>query len=960
MEKKIISVLIGSFLILSLLPMGAAETTLNFDEEEIDVELLDSDYDADYIDEPIYVGEQNVEFGVRVFNNNETDDLEDSNLTMKHEGDWIEDWWIDRVDDEATIPADGGEHEFEIFRFNVSETAEPGTYELTAELNFTLAGDYYEEDVGVVEVTVANVQDMDIEIDIVDLDDPYIGEKNVEFGVEVTNNEDYALEDCNVTFSHEGNWIEDWSVSEIGPIDVGPGETENFESFQLNISGTEADPEVIYELTATLEFTFRGTTFDDYFETFEAEVERNLDVGDAEDILWPGEDFQEMEIEIENVGDVIVSDIYLTLSGLPDGVSLRDDTARYPGELLPPPVGDVGETGTVYFRVDVDTDVQPGTYEIDYDLEAVREDDEDVDIEEYGTLEMDIGFAPIIEAEIEDELVVEQGTTSLTFDVTFENTGNVDLSEIHVSMIEQDPFFIKAVDHYEYGEGVTEPEIPVGDLDVGEEETMEFKIGLHRNLQHGNHRLLFEWNGYFFNDGSFDQPTQYQYVEVSWEDDAPRTAVLNIDGEDVDDDWIGPEAILEVEMIDIDFTGYSGDIIELDGDITNQVIEVEITNHELVDFKDVEAQLMVGEGTPFYNPADRDRGYVEMNEPAQDLDSLDSATFTFTVDINTDFVSERIGEGAHAYEATVMITQAVNVDTNEEFTDIEVDATVGLSGYGPNLVVEAELSDHHLEPGENFTLEYTIRNEGDETARETTVSMIPDLYENDWEIIDGYIRALASSSEKYSFEFGEIPEDVDERSKNTSHLDINLLGVEDGEDIVDLHMYIEGALSAPRPHIWNLYVGEINPGDEYTVSFEMVASEHTQLGQPYQEDIEIEWMDANGATHTETYPTTISLAEAPEEVQEPAEIAGMDAAVFGVILVIIILIIALAVSLMSRKTDGEEKEETFEEMEEEPGIEEEPEETLEPDDTEEPEDIDEESLFEEEPSDVEEPEEEEW
>jgi len=224
MEKKIISVLIGSFLILSLLPMGAAETTLNFDEEEIDVELLDSDYDADYIDEPIYVGEQNVEFGVRVFNNNETDDLEDSNLTMKHEGDWIEDWWIDRVDDEATIPADGGEHEFEIFRFNVSETAEPGTYELTAELNFTLAGDYYEEDVGVVEVTVANVQDMDIEIDIVDLDDPYIGEKNVEFGVEVENNEDYALEDCNVTFSHEGNWIEDWSVSEIGPIDVGPGD----------------------------------------------------------------------------------------------------------------------------------------------------------------------------------------------------------------------------------------------------------------------------------------------------------------------------------------------------------------------------------------------------------------------------------------------------------------------------------------------------------------------------------------------------------------------------------------------------------------------------------------------------------------------------------------------------------------------------------------------------------------
>ncbi len=945
MEKKIISVLLGSLLILSLLPMGAAEPTLNFDEEEIEVEAFD-------LDDPIYVGEQNVEFDVDVTNDGE-DELEDSNLTLTHEGDWIEDWWVDQVLDEETIGV-GETYRFEGFRFNVSENAEPGTYELTAELNFTIDGEYYDEDIGVIEVTVASVQDL-VDVEPYPISDTpiYIGEKNFEFGVEVENNdEDDPLEWCNVTVSHQGNWIEDWDTNEIGPYDVFPGGTMVFEPFRFNVSGT-ADHEVTYELSIMLEFNFRGTTYD-YTETFEAEVERNLEVHDAQPRLWPGENFQEMMINIENVGDVIVSDIYLTLSDLPEGISLRDDTARHPGELNP-----LAPPGTVYYRVDVDSDVEPGTHEIEYDLVAAREDEEDVTIEEYGTLDIEVGFAPILEAEIEDDLVVEQGTTELTFDVTFENTGNVDLSEVHVSMIERDPFFIKAVDHYEYGEDVTEPEIPVGDLEVGEEETMEFKIGLHRNLQHGNHRLLFEWNGYFFNDGSFDEPTQYQYVEVLWEDGAPRTAVLYIDNVEEDDDWIGAEAILEVEMIEIDFSGEIIGDIELAGDITNVEIEVEITNHELVDFKDVKAQLMVGEGTPFYNPADRDRGHVEMHEPAQYLGSEDSVTFTFTVDINTDFVSGRIGEGAHAYEATVMITQAVNVDTNEEFSDIEVHATVGLVGYGPNLVVEAELSDHNLAAGENFTLEYTIRNEGDETARETTVSMMPDLYDNNWEIIDGYIRALASSSERYFFDF-EVPEG--ERSKNTSHLDIDLLGVETGEDIVDLHMYIEGALSAPRPHIWNLYVGEINPGEEYTVSFEMVASEHTQIGQPYQENIYIEWMDANGEMQEREYPTTIRLTEALEEPEEPAEIFGMDAAIFGVILVIIILVIVLVVSLASRRTGGKkEEEETFEEFEEEPEFEEEfEEEPLEPDETEEPEDIDEESLFEEEPSGVEEPEEEEW
>ncbi|MEF8835693.1 MAG: hypothetical protein V5A76_06015, partial [Candidatus Thermoplasmatota archaeon] len=564
MEKKIISIIVGSLLLLSFLPMSAAEPNLTAAAEDIQV-------DAVNLDDPIYVEEENVEFGVLVTNNNNTD-LNDCNLTMIDESGMVVAEWINNtVEDGATIPASGGDHEFNGFEFNVSNSV--GTYDLTARLNYTMNGNPYEKDVGTMEVNISSVQDMDIDVqaDPISPTPLYIGEKNFEFRVTVTNNEGDPLEYCNVTMTHQGDWIEDWDTNEIGPITVDPGiiNQEDFETFRFNVSGTEADHEVIYELTATLEFNFRGTSYEVYTETFEdIEVERNLDVDDAEygaqPRLMAGEDFQEMMVPIENVGDEDISDIYLTLSGLPNDVSLRDSTARYPGQI------NIGATEMVYFRVDVASDLDPGTYEIDYELEAVREDDEYVNILEYGTLNIEVDFAPIIESEIQDDLVIEQGTTEVTFNVTFENTGNVDLDEVYVNMIDKEPFFVKAVDHYEYGDDVTEPEIFIGELNTTEKETLKFTVGLHRNLQEGEHRLLFNWTGYFYNDGSLDEPSQYEEVEVYWQENAPypANAYLDSDYHAGEPEWTGANATLEVEMVELDFSGEFLDDIDLEDGIT--------------------------------------------------------------------------------------------------------------------------------------------------------------------------------------------------------------------------------------------------------------------------------------------------------------------------------------------------------------------------------------------------------
>lgn len=804
----------------------------------------------------------------------------------------------------------------------------------------------------------------------------YVGEQEVQFAVEVEALEqdaNYNITDVWVEMDPDDELPVSWVNQEEIPADEGAnmtvGENNTYvfgsdgadpEPFEFDVD-ENADPGT-YQMDVRIYYTHANETGDiqdTHLDTYiDFEIMNNVEIVNVDPSLTPGEDFQELEVEIENQGDETLSNISLTL----DQGDLPDDSVEFSraggneasyegGDELPS-----GNTGSIYYRVDVDQDTDPGTHTIGYDLEADRHDDEIVSILEDESLDIELEIAPIIEAHISD--VEQPGPTEMTFNVSFENTGNVDLYDVEVSLLTDDDLFLKSVDHYEYGADITEPEIDIGDLSEGDmTDEMEFEIGLDRYLQDGNHRLLFDWEGYFYHEDD----DRYYEVGVNWVNwDDPnlptRAEMAWADGDD--DDWFGPEVFIEIERDEIYFSGDSDYVINLDGDITSEVIEVEITNHELVDFSEVEAQLEVGDNTPFFNPANRSRDYVEMDGSAEDLDADDTEEFTFTVDINKDFVSEKIGEGAHTYEATVMITQAVNDDTNEEVTGIEVSPSIEISGYGPNLVVDAELSDHDIKAGENFTLEYTIRNEGDEAARETSVEMIPNLYENDWEIIDGYIRALASSSEKYAF--GEMEEIPEERSKNTSHLEMDLLGVEDGEDIVDLHMYIEGSLSAPSPHISTLYVGEINPGDEYTVSFEMVASEHMQIGQPYQETIEIDAMDANGDTYEEEYETTISLAGAPEETDEPAEVFGMDAAVFGVILVIIILVIVLAVSLASRKTGGkeEEEEEAFEEMEEETEIEEEVEEPIEEDELfEEPEEPEE--PLEEEPSDMDE-DEEEW
>ncbi|MFO7991995.1 MAG: hypothetical protein R6U61_06870 [Thermoplasmata archaeon] len=742
----------------------------------------------------------------------------------------------------------------------------------------------------------------------------------------------------------------------------------------------DVDPDATpgeYSMTVTIHYRYVDETNTGQTTELETwilfDIMDNTMVDDGQPDLWAGEDFQPISFDVDpDAGTVNIEDTHVTLDEASISpsvdITIRDETAFIPGVLANP--------DTANYRFDVGADVPPDIYSVDYTLTAMRAG---VEIEETGRVNFTVEYTPKIEVSY-DPIEIEQGTLTSTFNVTFENVGNVDLSQVYVGLNDDQDYFPTKVEHYEYGDAVGPGAYLLGDGDlaIAGSESMTFGIGFHRYLQEGDHKLEFRWDGWYYNDGSTGDPSSYEHIGVDWADADPDTAFLyNVvaDNHEYDnpggdtiigaaDPWTEPYAMMSVVDEVIDMEGTAVGSVILDGDITYVQFQVTIFNYELVDFKDIEAVLNVGSGTPFFHPQDHTATTVEMDKSVSDTEiaAYDPATgdpgeadLSFNVDTNDDFVADTLSGNAHAYAGIVTINRMVNEDTLEEVTNQDVPIDGELEGLGPKMVVEGTLEDDKVKAGEMFNLTYTLSNHGDDVARDVWMTMQPELYDNDdWTIHDGFITAIASDNETMSM-WGMS------EATNTEYSEVTLenLGINDAKEIVELHMYVEGALSSPQPHIWTMYVGELAPGEEIEVTWQMVSDRDMEIGKPYQEDIEVTWMDSNGANDTQVFPTTIRTQSKGETYEPSSGFAGTSTETGLIIVFIIIVIALLLIVMMTTKKGGkkeEPEEETWEEPEPEPVMEEE---TVEEEPWGEPE----EESWEEEPEEEsweEEPEEESW
>ncbi len=709
------------------------------------------------------------------------------------------------------------------------------------------------------------------------------------------------------------------------------------------------------------------------YEYMEFEIAPNIDVTDAYPVLYAGQTFTPLNIDVDDVWNG-VHNLYLNLSNIPTGITFDSTTGWIPGDV---------ETDTIGFRVDVDRDMPPGIYTVDYQVQYYNNDG--IWCTETGTLDITVEFTPVIEAALTgDEITIEQGTDSISaLGVRFTNTGNVDLRNLVIDLDYDGYFFFAPADFYEGNTGsntqnpVRVTEIEVDSLGIGESTTGEWFVAIDPYVQDGQHRILFDWSATFFDDGATDNPTHYVDVDLWWWDDdgnpntplVPRCSLLA-------DEWIaGPYVMIGVIDNNPDFTADKienvdtwDDYFDLSwNDLTYVEIGTNINNYEMVDYSDLRATLHVGPGTPFWNPLDHEATTVENDIWNSDdyVSAGGSAWMTWYVDLNPETMP-----GIYTVQITV---SGRNVDTTM-WTNTTIDAVVEVRGFGPELVITSFVTGD-IEPGKIFYLNLTVENLGDDTARDVFVT-IPGNVGYSWDVIDGFVSAISSNDNNkmvsvpngwyynesgywpgwgwYGYEYLEDGSLNKTSSKSTEYSGVTLeqLNISDAKDIVDLALYIEGVFNSPTAQIWVMKADNLAPGESVTLSFRMMTNINLVEGRPYVIDVAINYVDSYGdgpGWMLETQEITIRSTNpgTPYHAVEAVETGGIsdeNLMLLGIILLVILLIIVAVALAGSRggkrkkhQPDSYETVETPQTVPEEPMVEEEtvPEE-IPPEETEEP------------------------
>ncbi len=937
----------------------------------------------------------------------------------------------------------------------------------------------------------------------------YVGQQNVTFMIEVrslrySDGTGDNVTNVNVNLGGDSSIPVGWTRSVDVPGENGAdmswleNETYMFGTFEFDVL-PDADPGD-YNISVDINYDYVDENNNNQSATLNTwilfEILGNTDVHDGGNV-WAGKDFQQLSFDVDPVsGTVPLRDTHLKLdtNTLYEGLSLEDDTAYIPGTL--------DDNHEANFRLDVSKNVPPREYQVDYTLTTHRLG---VEITETGLVNFVVDYTPRLDAKFVEPLEISQGTREKTFQVQFTNTGNVDLNEVRVGLREESPYFVKAVEHYEYTEPETPSTVELGGIQQGHTSLVNFTLGFHKNLQSGEHKLEFYWDGWYYKTGDTGESSEYVHVGVDWIDEDPDKGRLYEDlndnhqfdnGEELMTPWDGASTMMTVTSQAIDMEASVGSL-GLDRDVAFTQVSVTLQNNELVGYKDLQVELKVGPDTPFLNPFSPDKTRVKMDRTKSDTyigpkgSYNDRATLVFNVDINREYINGTLSEGAHATYGDIVITSMVNQDTNEKVTDQTITFQSELQGFGPRLVVDGVVSDEKIEASETFTLNYTIKNQGDDIARDTWVTLRPEKYSNeDWRIIGGLIKKATTGGE-YTYSkrarqttngsgtedsssvpvsaaltmdysgsmssddisnmetgakqfvdelgnddqaeiikfgtdvqvaqtftrdkgelkdaidmnasvgggtsfydslytglqdakdqsgakavigltdgkdggsnktldetisyanqlnipvytiglgdvdnttlgkiasntggeyyyaatysdiqdiYGELSEtvteelddgsydtEIDKESYTKEPVSLMELDIDSAKEIIDLNSYIEESLSSPPPKIWTVYIGELSPGENVTVSFEMMSSKNMQVGKPYQEDIVIQYKDSySGKTRTKTRQVTIRTDRSGETytAEESRSSSGGVGQINGIMIIIALVAILLVV-----------------------------------------------------------------
>ncbi len=499
-----------------------------------------------------------------------------------------------------------------------------------------------------------------------------------------------------------GGSISQWNSHQFGP-------------FQFDVRG-DAVPGT-YNLTVTLDYKNNSAAGSDFSFTswILFDIEYRADIGNVGGLI-PGDRNTNINVLLDAnndmPGDEGMVDPVLEIT-LPDGdfqwfgTTDAENSAMFPGTI------DWHEAENFWYMVSVSAVKDSGTYTGTYELMYTTENG--VDCIETGDIDFIVGQLAMLEVTVSVD-TIEQGTSLVTWALTFENVGTVDLYGIKCQLDDDsDAFTYMPADHWEDDGTVSYAWLELGDIAIGDTTTASMEVGVDLYIPEGEHKVMFTfWGMYEDPDANIFMNTVVDWTMGAVEH-IPRVnmgaGAFTLDPET--STVGGPFIWITVTDTTMDLMLTSQNTLSLGGRIVDNGLQLAVQNFGNIDFGNVVLQIETNSATsPFLNVID----------PAADF-SEEAMLGTLWAG-STEFVTLRVDlapgveSGVHSVPVTIT---GVNMDMGAAMTTT-LDARVTISGVGPKLEITT-VSPGEIKNGADFTLTLTITNNGDDVARNVRLTM---------------------------------------------------------------------------------------------------------------------------------------------------------------------------------------------------------------------------------------------
>lgn len=381
-----------------------------------------------------------------------------------------------------------------------------------------------------------------------------------------------------------------------------------------------------------------------------------------------------------------------------------------------------------YWRVNIDTDVNPGIYHgtqvegyISYEYTRTDNMIKVQEINKY-TLDFFVGYTPIVvppatdgmTGEVPPELQILKGTPSILLEINFTNHGNINLYDIELGL-DLSNSFLQAPYYYDASAGDLKTDLVVSDnsineLHVGENANAMFNLNIFQDLPKGKYLVPLVYSAWYYNNGSLGTPsgwvktteTDYTMIrethQVSVIDTIPHLAVEILNPT--------PDITLETSTVTTYFAG-----------ALNQRLDLKMSNYELYSFQNVTISIDAGASSPFEDTV-IDQGTPNMinkvfNSIAEGskLNPYET-TFSVLVNIKPD------ASGYYSVPVEISGWDVFNDDFNVT-TILEVTIQPQLPEF---IIINSKNSK--VKPGQNFTLDITVKNVGGSDANSLSLLLM--------------------------------------------------------------------------------------------------------------------------------------------------------------------------------------------------------------------------------------------